>query len=27
LYRHLSNAMDRVHATANVLQDIIVKLN
>jgi len=27
LYRHLSNATDRVHATANVLQDIIVKLN
>jgi uncharacterized protein Yka (UPF0111/DUF47 family) len=27
LYRHLSNAMDRVHATANVLQDIIVKIN
>lgn len=27
LYRHLSNAADRVHATANVLQDIIVKLN
>jgi len=27
LYRHLSNATDRVHSTANVLQDIIVKLN
>lgn len=26
LYRHLSNAADRVHATANVLEDIIVKL-
>lgn len=26
LYRHLSNAADKVHATANVLEDIIVKL-
>ncbi|NJA07371.1 DUF47 domain-containing protein [Methylomonas sp. MED-D] len=26
LYRHLSNAADRVHATANILEDIIVKL-
>lgn len=27
LYRHLSNAADKVHATANVLEDIIVKLD
>ncbi|MCQ8180913.1 DUF47 family protein [Methylomonas sp. SURF-1] len=26
LYRHLSNAADKVHDTANVLEDIIVKL-
>jgi len=27
LYRHLSNAADKVHDTANVLEDIIVKNN
>lgn len=26
LYRHLSNAADKVHETANVLQDIVVKI-